>query len=228
MSDKLLELKDICKSYRDGSGKRVILDKVSLTVGRGEFAAIVGPSGSGKSTFLSVAGLLLTPDSGNVLIGGKDVTDASKSERTMIRRRQLGFIFQSHNLVPYLTTADQLAIVQEKSMREKVKIRELLSELEIDDCRDKFPSMMSGGEKQRTAIARAFINDPDVILADEPTASLDAERGRLAVEMIRNEVKKRNKAAVMVTHDTRVLDLVDVVYRIDGGRLLPEARSGEI
>ena len=228
MSDKLLELKDICKSYRDGSGKRVILDKVSLTVGRGEFAAIVGPSGSGKSTFLSVAGLLLTPDSGNVLIGGKDVTDASKSERTMIRRRQLGFIFQSHNLVPYLTTADQLAIVQEKSMREKVKIRELLSELEIDDCRDKFPSMMSGGEKQRTAIARAFINDPDVILADEPTASLDAERGRLAVEMIRNEVKKRNKAAVMVTHDTRVLDLVDVVYRIDGGRLIPEAKSGEI
>jgi len=228
MSDKLLELKDICKSYRDGSGKRVILDKVSLTVGRGEFAAIVGPSGSGKSTFLSVAGLLLTPDSGNVLIGGKDVTDASKSERTMIRRRQLGFIFQSHNLVPYLTTADQLAIVQEKSMREKVKIRELLSELEIDDCRDKFPSMMSGGEKQRTAIARAFINDPDVILADEPTASLDAERGRLAVEMIRNEVKKRNKAAVMVTHDTRVLDLVDVVYRIESGRLLPEAKSGEI
>ncbi len=228
MSDKLLELKDICKSYRDGSGKRVILDKVSLTVGRGEFAAIVGPSGSGKSTFLSVAGLLLTPDSGNVLIGGKDVTDASKSERTMIRRRQLGFIFQSHNLVPYLTTADQLAIVQEKSMREKVKIRELLSELEIDDCRDKFPSMMSGGEKQRTAIARAFINDPDVILADEPTASLDAERGRLAVEMIRNEVRKRNKAAVMVTHDTRVLDLVDVVYRIDGGRLIPEAKSGEI
>ena len=228
MSDKLLELKDICKSYRDGSGKRVILDKVSLTVGRGEFAAIVGPSGSGKSTFLSVAGLLLTPDSGNVLIGGKDVTDASKSERTMIRRRQLGFIFQSHNLVPYLTTADQLSIVQEKSMREKVKIWELLSELEIDDCRDKFPSMMSGGEKQRTAIARAFINDPDVILADEPTASLDAERGRLAVEMIRNEVKKRNKAAVMVTHDTRVLDLVDVVYRIEGGRLIPEARSGEI
>jgi len=228
MSDKLLELKDICKSYRDGSGKRVILDKVSLTVGRGEFAAIVGPSGSGKSTFLSVAGLLLTPDSGKVLIGGKDVTDAYKSERTMIRRRQLGFIFQSHNLVPYLTTADQLAIVQEKSMREKVKIRELLSELEIDDCRDKFPSMMSGGEKQRTAIARAFINDPDVILADEPTASLDAERGRLAVEMIRNEVRKRNKAAVMVTHDTRVLDLVDVVYRIDGGRLIPEAKSGEI
>ena len=140
----------------------------------------------------------------------------------MIRRRQLGFIFQSHNLLPYLKTADQLAIVQEKPMREKVRVDELLSELDIADCRDKFPAKMSGGEKQRAAIARAFVNDPDVILADEPTASLDAQRGRLAVEMIRNEVKKRNKAAVMVTHDNRVLDLVDSVYRIDGGKLLKE------
>lgn len=222
MSEMLLELKDICKAYRDGSEERVILDKVSLKVGRREFAAIVGPSGSGKSTFLSVAGLLLTPDSGTVLIGGKDMTGASKGERTMIRRRQLGFIFQSHNLLPYLKTADQLAIVQEKTMREKVSIDELLTELDIADCRDKFPSKMSGGEKQRAAIARAFVNDPDVILADEPTASLDAERGRLAVEMIRNEVKKRNKAAVMVTHDTRVLDLVDAVYRIEGSKLIKE------
>lgn len=222
MSEILLELKDICKAYRDGSEERVILDKVSLKVGRGEFAAIVGPSGSGKSTFLSVAGLLLTPDSGTVLIGGKDMTGASKGERTTIRRRQLGFIFQSHNLLPYLKTADQLAVVQEKTMREKVSIDELLTELDIADCRDKFPSKMSGGEKQRAAIARAFVNDPDVILADEPTASLDAERGRLAVEMIRNEVKKRNKAAVMVTHDTRVLDLVDAVYRIEGSKLIKE------
>lgn len=222
MSEILLELKDICKAYRDGSEERVILDKVSLKVGRGEFAAIVGPSGSGKSTLLSVAGLLLTPDSGTVLIGGKDMTGASKGERTMIRRRQLGFIFQSHNLLPYLKTADQLAVVQEKTMREKVSIDELLTELDIADCRDKFPSKMSGGEKQRAAIARAFVNDPYVILADEPTASLDAERGRLAVEMIRNEVKKRNKAAVMVTHDTRVLDLVDAVYRIEGSKLIKE------
>ena len=217
-----LELKDICKSYRDGSEERVILDGVSLAVGKGEFAAIVGPSGSGKSTFLSVAGLLLTPDSGSVLIGGKDVTGATKGERTMIRRRQLGLIFQSHKLLPYLKTADQLAIVQEKPMRKKVSTDELLSELDIADCRDKFPAKMSGGEKQRAAIARAFVNDPDVIPADEPTASLDAQRGRFAVEMIRNEVKKRNKAAVMVTHDNHVLDLVDSVYRIDGGKLLKE------
>ena len=220
MSETLLELVDITKSYRDGESNRTILNGVNLKIEKGEFVAIVGPSGSGKSTFLSIAGLLLTPDSGRILLDGNDVTKISGSRRTMIRRRSLGFIFQSHNLLPYLKTEDQLAIVQEKEASERIHIDDLLNELDIADCRGKFPSQMSGGEKQRAAIARAFINDPDIILADEPTASLDAERGRISVEMIRNEVKKRNKAAVMVTHDTRILDLTDRIYRIENGQLV--------
>lgn len=222
MSDKLLELQNICKTYPDGSEKRTILDNVSLSVEAGEFIAIVGPSGSGKSTMLSIAGLLLSPDSGNILIAGQNVTVASKRERTVIRRRQIGFVFQNHNLIPYLTTKDQLAIVQDKSLKDKVSIDEILQELDIEKCKKQFPCKMSGGEKQRAAIARAFINDPDIILADEPTASLDAERGRSIAEMIKKEVKKRNKAAIMVTHDTRILDLTDKIYRIEKCRLVQE------
>ncbi|MBR1765054.1 MAG: ABC transporter ATP-binding protein [Ruminococcus sp.] len=222
MSKTLLELKSISKSYQDGAAKRLILDAVSLSVKAGEFAAIVGPSGSGKSTLLSVAGLLLSPDCGNILIAGRDVTAASKKEHTGIRRRQIGFIFQNHDLLPFLKTEDQLRLVQDKAQRDRVDIDELLRELGIENCRGQFPAKMSGGEKQRTAIARAFVNDPDVILADEPTASLDAERGRQVAEMIRNEVKKRGKAAVMVTHDTRILDLTDKVYRIEACGLVLE------
>lgn len=222
MSEILLELKDICKSYPDGSEKRVILDNVSFSVETGEFAAVVGPSGSGKSTLLSVAGLLLSPDSGSILIAGKDVTGVSKKERTHIRRRQIGFVFQNHNLIPFLKTEDQLAFVQDKSLKDKIRTDDLLRELGIEKCRRQYPSKMSGGERQRAAIARAFVNDPDIIFADEPTASLDAERGRAVAEMIRAEVKRRGKAAVMVTHDTRILDLTDKVYRIENSRLVTE------
>ena len=222
MSKVLLELKDISKSYQDGPEKRLILDSISLSVEAGEFIAVVGPSGSGKSTLLSVAGLLLTPDSGQIIIADKDVTPASKKERTAIRRRQIGFIFQNHNLLPFLKTEDQLTFVQERSTKDRNKIDELLRELGIENCRGSYPAKMSGGERQRAAIARAFINDPDIILADEPTASLDPERGRVVAEMIRTEVKKRSKAAIMVTHDTRILDLTDKVYRIEGQRLVRE------
>ena len=222
MSEIMLELKDICKSYPDGSEKRVILDNVSLSVQAGEFAAIVGPSGSGKSTLLSVAGLLLSPDSGSILIAGKDVTGASKKQRTLIRRRQIGFVFQNHNLIPFLKTEDQLAFVQDKSLKDKIRTDDLLRELDIEKCKNQYPAKMSGGERQRAAIARAFVNDPDIIFADEPTASLDAARGRAVAEMIRNEVKKRGKAAVMVTHDTRILDLTDKIYRIENSRLITE------
>lgn len=164
--------------------------------------------------------LPLSGESSSIILAGKDLTASSKKQHTDIRRRQTGFVFQNHELLPYLKTKDQLALVQDKSLRGSISIDELLRELDIEKCREQFPSKMSGGEKQRAAIARAFVNDPDVILADEPTASLDAERGRLAASMIRNEVKKRNKAAIMVTHDTRILDLTDRVYRIEEQRLV--------
>ena len=221
----MLEIKNISKSFRDGSEENHVLSGLSLSVESGEIVAVLGPSGSGKSTFLSIAGLLLSADSGEVFIGGKDVSKLPKSKWTRYRKEHIGFIFQSHQLLPYLNSADQLTLFQDKKNVSKVDAMELLKELDVDSCKKKYPAKMSGGEKQRVAIARAFVNDPEIILADEPTASLDAKRGRVVVQMIRDEVKKRGKVAVVVTHDERILDLMDKVYRLENGRLTEISNS---
>lgn len=213
----ILELKDISKRYKDGEKDRIILDKVNLAVHAGEFVAIVGPSGAGKSTLLSIAGMLLSVDSGSVIIGDKDYTHANKRTWTKVRRNHIGFIFQSHQLLPYLCAKDQLSEFQSSSDIDGIS---LLKELGLADDINKYPNEMSGGQKQRVAIARAFINNPEIILADEPTASLDAENGRHVVELMSQEVKKYNKAAIMVTHDERVLDLVDKVYELKDKKIL--------
>ena len=218
MSMNVLQLDNITKAYRDGSGKNVVLNNVSLYIEKGEFAAVVGPSGSGKSTLLTIAGMLLAPDSGKIGIAGKNMSDTNKKHWTQIRREHIGFIFQNHQLLPYLKGKEQLLAFQYKNAAE-TNIDGLFRELDIEKCAGQYPSEMSGGEKQRVAIARAFVNDPDIILADEPTASLDAAHGRQVVEMIRMEVKKHEKGAVMVTQDERILDFVDRVYRLEGGKL---------
>ena len=212
-----IEIKDVTKSYMDGEKKRIILDRVDLQVKAGEFVAIVGPSGSGKSTFLSIAGALLSPEEGKVIINGKEIGQKSWTET---RRNNIGFIFQNHQLIPYLKVDDQLKMVSKLANKSESKLGdELLKELGLEESKKKFPHQLSGGENQRVAIARAFMNDPEVILADEPTASLDKERGLQVVKLIAEEVKKRNKAAIMVTHDERVLDLVDSIYYLVDGKL---------
>lgn len=215
MSEYVLELSHITKAYPDGGRKNVVLDDISLKVKRGEFVAIIGPSGSGKSTFLTIAGMLLSPDAGRVEINGRNLSEDRRKNWTRIRKEHIGFIFQNHQLLPYLKAEEQLTMFQSKESRGKVDIDAMFEELGITDCKAKYPSELSGGQKQRIAIARAFVNDPDIILADEPTASLDRERGRQVVEMMRMEVKKYNKVAVMVTHDERVLNLVDKVYCLE-------------
>ncbi|HEM1617386.1 TPA: ABC transporter ATP-binding protein [Listeria monocytogenes] len=200
-----------------------VLKNVSLEVAQGEFVAIVGPSGAGKSTFLSIAGALLSPTEGEIAIGGKVLNDLTSKELTKVRLDKVGFIFQGANLIPYLNVRDQLLVIAElsgeKGRGAKEKADELLKELGLTARENNYPESLSGGEKQRVAIARALMNDPDIILADEPTASLDANRGHKVVQMIANEVKRKNKAAIMVTHDERVLDLVDRVIRIEDGYL---------
>lgn len=220
MSGYVLKVEHITKSYPDGAGKNIVLRDVSLHVKRGELIVVAGPSGSGKSTFLTIAGCLLSPDSGTVSIAGKDISSTKKKEWTKIRQEHIGFIFQSHQLLPYLKAKEQLSLFQTKENRGKIDIDEMFSELGIARCQDQYPAKLSGGEKQRIAIARAFVNDPDIILADEPTASLDGARGRQVVDMIRKEVKKHNKASVMVTHDERVLDFADAVYHLENGTLV--------
>lgn len=220
MNEYALQFKNITKKYHDGESENIVLKDISLNVKHGEFVAIVGPSGSGKSTLLSIAGMLLSPNSGEIVLNGKCLSDEKQKKWTKIRRKQIGFIFQNHQLLPYLTVEDQLKLVKNMNKETSLDVNETLKELGLKDCAKKYPSNMSGGEKQRIAIARAFMNNPDVILADEPTASLDGDRGRQVVEMIKKEVMKHNKAAVMVTHDERILDLVDVIYRMDKGILV--------
>lgn len=223
MTTYALQLKNISKVYQDGENEKTVLDKVSLKVKPGEFAAIVGPSGSGKSTMLSIAGALLSSTTGEVIIGDTRLDNKNKNWNH-VRREKIGFIFQSHQLVPYLNVEDQLNLIAKISKNNDKKefeayADELLRDLGLENSKTKYPNKLSGGEKQRVAIARAFMNKPDVILADEPTASLDGPRGRQVVEMIRKVVKKQNRAAIMVTHDERVLDLVDVIYRIENGKI---------
>ncbi|EGX9965150.1 ABC transporter ATP-binding protein [Listeria monocytogenes] len=218
-----LMMKNISKNYQDGEQVIEVLKNVSLEVAQGEFVAIVGPSGAGKSTFLSIAGALLSPTEGEIAIGGKVLNDLTSKDLTKVRLDKVGFIFQGANLIPYLNVRDQLLVIAELSGEKgrvaKEKADELLKELGLTAREKNYPESLSGGEKQRVAIARALMNDPDIILADEPTASLDASRGHKVVQMIADEVKRKNKAAIMVTHDERVLDLVDRVIRIEDGYL---------
>lgn len=216
-------MKNISKNYQDGEQVIEVLKNVSLEVAQGEFVAIVGPSGAGKSTFLSIAGALLSPTEGEIAIGGKVLNNLTSKELTKVRLDKVGFIFQGANLIPYLNVRDQLLVIAElsgeKGRAAKEKANKLLQELGLTARQNNYPESLSGGEKQRVAIARALMNDPDIILADEPTASLDANRGHKVVQMIADEVKRKNKAAIMVTHDERVLDLVDRVIRIEDGYL---------
>ncbi|MBC1967795.1 ABC transporter ATP-binding protein [Listeria welshimeri] len=218
-----LMMKNISKNYQDGEQVIEVLKNVSLEVAQGEFVAIVGPSGAGKSTFLSIAGALLSPTEGEIAIGEKTLNNLTSKELTKVRLEKVGFIFQGANLIPYLNVRDQLLVIAElsgeKGKGAKDKADELLKELGLTARQNNYPESLSGGEKQRVAIARALMNNPDIILADEPTASLDANRGHKVVQMIANEVKRKNKAAIMVTHDERVLDLVDRVIRIEDGFL---------
>ncbi|OFF41376.1 hemin ABC transporter ATP-binding protein [Listeria monocytogenes] len=221
-----LIMKNISKNYQDGEQVIEVLKNVSLEVAQGEFVAIVGPSGAGKSTFLSIAGALLSPTEGEIAIGGTTLNNMSEKALTKVRLDKVGFIFQGANLIPYLSVRDQLLVIAELSGEKGSAVKEradkLLQELGLTARQNNYPESLSGGEKQRVAIARALMNDPDIILADEPTASLDANRGHKVVQMIADEVKRKNKAAIMVTHDERVLDLVDRVIRIEDGYLKAE------
>lgn len=219
-------MKNISKNYQDGEQVIEVLKNVSLEVAQGEFVAIVGPSGAGKSTFLSIAGALLSQTEGEIAIGGTTLNSMSEKALTKVRLDKVGFIFQGANLIPYLSVRDQLLVIAElsgeKGSAAKERADKLLQELGLTARQNNYPESLSGGEKQRVAIARALMNDPDIILADEPTASLDANRGHKVVQMIADEVKRKNKAAIMVTHDERVLDLVDRVIRIEDGYLKAE------
>lgn len=214
---------NVSKYYTEGNQQFKALNNVSISVRPGQFVAVIGPSGSGKSTFLSIAGALLQPSEGNVFINGIRLADLKPKELSKLRLKQIGFILQSSNLVPYLTVLDQLLVVKKMAgsitKEDKNFAKTLLEEVGLGNKLDKFPDQLSGGERQRTAIARAFMNDPSIILADEPTASLDTQRAFEVVELIAKGVRSRHKAAIMVTHDERLLKYCDKVYQMVDGNL---------
>ena len=218
-----LALKNVTKSFNEGSATVYALKNVSLTVTPGDFIAIIGPSGSGKSTLLSIAGALLQPTSGEILVNGTDIGNMTEKELSSFRLTDIGFILQTSNLIPYLNVLDQLLLVRKMkgkvTSQDKQFAKELLIDLGLGEKLAKFPNELSGGERQRVAIARAFVNDSNIILADEPTASLDSNRAFEVVKQIRKEVKDRKKAAIMVTHDERMLEFCDKVYRMEDGIL---------
>ncbi|OAB41656.1 ABC transporter ATP-binding protein [Paenibacillus glacialis] len=226
MTTAKLVMTQVTKTFGDGDSTLSVLNKLDFTVNEGEFVAILGPSGSGKSTFLSTAGALLSPSSGEILIDGESIADLNKAELTEFRLHKIGFMFQNAQLLPYLKVEEQLlfvaGIAKLSSSEAKKRSAYLLKRLGIWERRNHYPEKLSGGEKQRVAIARAWMNNPAILFADEPTASLDFKRGKEVVQMLADEVKREGKAAVMVTHDERMLEWCDrVLYLQDGVLVSP-------
>jgi putative ABC transport system ATP-binding protein len=219
-----IQFNNVSMVYEEGGDiSHNVLNNVSFSVNHGEFVAVIGPSGSGKSTFLSIAGALIQPSEGEVTINNTNISHLNAKDLSKLRLEHIGFILQTSNLVPYLNVLDQLLIVKKMkgsiTKSDKKSAKDLLKEIGLGNKIKQFPDQLSGGERQRTAIARAFMNDPNIILADEPTASLDTNRAFEIVELIAKGVKTRNKAAIMVTHDERMLKFCDKVYRMQDGNL---------
>jgi putative ABC transport system ATP-binding protein len=224
MTTYALETQSVIKTYQSESGTIQAVDDVSLQVAAGEFVALVGPSGSGKTTMLSILAALLQPSSGKVVLDGQDLAGINDIDRVAMRREKIGFTFQANNLVPYLTAVENVELMLRLNNKldktGKLRARELLARLGLADRMHNLPGQMSGGQQQRVAIARALIHNPSLVLADEPTASLDTERAYQVVETFAGLIHEQNRAGIMVTHDLRMVEFVDRVLLMQDGKLV--------
>ena len=221
-----IELRNVEKYYGQGIARVHVLSDVNFKAELGKLNLVIGPSGSGKSTFLTIAGGLQQPSEGQVLIDGQEISALSGKQRDRLRLDKIGFVLQSYNLLPYLTVGDQFALVDR--MRHgnlsKGELGDLLKDLGIEKLIHKYPGELSGGQNQRVAIARALYTDPQVILADEPTAALDSDRVKVVGQLFSDLAVKHNKAVVVVTHDLRLREFADQVYTIVDGQMAKEER----
>jgi len=216
-----LEAQLITKTYSSGDNVVKAVDGASFGVEQGEFVALVGPSGSGKTTTLAMLAGLLQPTSGSVIIEEQDLAAMNSAEKASFRRRRIGFTFQSNNLVSYLTALENVELMLrlngQYDAENRKRARRLLEMLGLEDRMNNLPRQLSGGQQQRVAIARSLINNPAVVLADEPTASLDTERAYQVVETMANLVHNRERAGIMVTHDLRMVEFTDrIIHMLDG------------
>lgn len=222
-----LELNQVTKSFGTGHKKVDAMKETQFLAEKGELIAVIGPSGSGKSTFLTIAGGLQTPTDGEVIINNQNITKLSEKKRSKIRLKEIGFILQASNLVPFLTVANQLKLIDQvkKDNMTKEELEQLYDNLGISDLRNKYPADLSGGERQRAAIAKALYSNPSIILADEPTASLDSDRAYEVMELLQKETKNKNTTTIVVTHDTRLISYCDKVYKMTDGVLVLQDKA---
>ncbi|QBP42740.1 ABC transporter ATP-binding protein [Paenisporosarcina antarctica] len=221
-----LELNQVTKSFGTGHKKVDAMKETQFQAEKGELIAVIGPSGSGKSTFLTIAGGLQTPTDGEVIINNQNITKLSEKKRSKIRLQEIGFILQAANLVPFLTVDNQMKLLDKvkKDNMTKEQLEQLYDNLGISDLRHKYPADLSGGERQRAAIAKALYSNPSILLADEPTASLDSDRAYEVMELLKTETKSKNTTTIVVTHDIRLISYCDKVYKMTDGVLVLEEK----
>ena len=222
--EAILKVNEISKTYHSGSVEVPALKQCNLEFEKGEFVAIVGKSGSGKSTLLRILGTMDKPDGGVVEIDGQNVLNMTDKQLSAFRRQKIGFVYQDYSLFPEFTAYENIImpLVLDKKNADREKVEDLMEQLGIAHCRDKYPSQMSGGEQQRVSIARALITQPAVIFADEPTGNLDAASAENVVDMLKLASERYNQTIIMVTHDMQMADYADRILTIADGRVVKE------
>ena len=220
----ILEVFDLIKKYGQNETEVVALDKISFSVERGEFVAIIGSSGSGKSTLMNIIGGIDRPTGGRVVIEGKDISDMSEDELAIFRRRNLGIIYQFYNLIPTLTAAENIVLPWKLDGRseDKDRLNEILKVLSLDGRTTHLPGQSSGGQQQRVSIGRALINEPAFILADEPTGNLDSKTSGEIMDVLKMANQKYNQTILLVTHDEKVALMADRIITIDDGKIVKD------
>ncbi len=219
MTDAHIVMEDVRKSYSMGSTTVTALDGLSLEINQGDFAVILGPSGSGKTTFLNVLGGLESPTSGAVRVGGEDIASFNQQKVTQYRRHQVGFIFQFFNLLPTLTAEENVAMSNEMVNGKGFDPSDMLARVGLGDRTDHYPGQLSGGQQQRVAIARALAKKPALVLADEPTGSLDVETGIDVLKVMRQLNRETGQTFVVVTHNSAIAQIADRVIRVGSGKV---------
>lgn len=219
----MIELRELTKIYYEGSIANKVLDDVSEKIESGELVVLLGKSGSGKSTLLNLISGIDLPSSGEIFISGKNLTRMSEQERTLFRRKRIGFVFQFFNLIPTLTVLENLLLPLElngmNGAENKNRASELLERIELAHRGGSYPDRLSGGEQQRVAIARALVHDPEIVLADEPTGNLDIETGKRIIELLDRLVRESGKTLIMATHSREVIGIADRVLTLRDGKL---------
>ena len=216
----VVSLRDVERSYREGDRTRVVLRKLDLDVRPGEWVALVGRSGCGKSTLLNLISGIDKPDRGDIQVNGSNITHMTERERTLFRRRNIGFIYQFFNLIPTLTVEENLLLPIELNQLDRARARELLVAVGLEDRSAAFPDRLSGGEQQRVAIARALAHDPLLLLADEPTGNLDGDTGEQMLRLMKSLARTAHRALLMVTHSYDVARQADRVLILENGRIV--------